>query len=90
MPCTLLQGEQQGTTRGAPKPCSGPFPAIDLGQWSHAAYADHLDMKRPREPPKVEEGPSPERSRLEEAQRIVEEYVNDLREIIKKLRKHPL
>jgi hypothetical protein len=29
-----------------------------------------------------------ENSRLEEARRIIEEYVDDLREIIKKLRQH--
>jgi hypothetical protein len=32
--------------------------------------------------------PAPKLSLLEEARRIIEEYANDLREIIKKLRRH--
>jgi hypothetical protein len=40
-------------------------------------------MNLAKEPPKEQE-----LSRLEEARRIIEEYANDLREIIKKLRKY--
>jgi hypothetical protein len=32
--------------------------------------------------------PKPKLSRLDEAWRIIEEYANDLREIIRKLRRH--
>lgn len=43
-------------------------------------------MKTPQEPrPEEDERPS-KQSRLEEARRIVEEYADDLRQIIKKLR----
>jgi signal recognition particle subunit SEC65 len=41
-------------------------------------------MIKPEEPNEKKE-PSP--SRLEEARRIIEEYANDLREIIRKLRR---
>lgn len=34
------------------------------------------------------EAPKPKPSRTEEAQRVIEEYLNDLREIIRKLRRH--
>jgi signal transduction histidine kinase len=34
------------------------------------------------------EAPKPKPSRMEEAQRVIEEYLNDLREIISKLRRH--
>jgi hypothetical protein len=46
-------------------------------------------MMPPKEPPLGKDQPSPEESRLEEAHRLIEEYANDLREIIKKLRRHP-
>jgi signal transduction histidine kinase len=39
-------------------------------------------MTKPAESDK----PEPKRTRLEEARRIIEEYANDLREIIRKLR----
>jgi hypothetical protein len=46
-----------------------------------------LGMKPPEEPhPDQKESP-PERTRFEQARRIVEEYADDLREIIKKLRR---
>ena len=46
-------------------------------------------MKPPEEPRQgKDEPPPPNLSRSEEARRIIEEYVNDLREIIKKLRRH--
>ncbi|MCP1767152.1 signal transduction histidine kinase [Bradyrhizobium japonicum] len=42
-------------------------------------------MNQPSDSDKPE--PKPKPTRLEEARRIVEEYVNDLREIIRKLRR---
>jgi hypothetical protein len=35
-----------------------------------------------------EEAPEPEPSHMKEARRLIEEYADDLREIIKKLRSH--
>ncbi|WP_165936141.1 MULTISPECIES: hypothetical protein [unclassified Bradyrhizobium] len=43
-------------------------------------------MSKPDEPSPGQE-PPPQPSRLEEAQRVVGEYVENLREIIKKLRR---
>jgi hypothetical protein len=43
-------------------------------------------MSPPDEPVR-KEAPKPKPSRLEEAQRIIEQYLNDLREIIEKLRR---
>jgi hypothetical protein len=37
--------------------------------------------------PQTDEEPPPKPSRLEEARRIIEEYADDLREIIRKLRR---
>ena len=45
-------------------------------------------MKRPNAHGSGEEAPKPKPSRSEEVLRIIEEYANDLREIIKKLRGH--
>ena len=45
-------------------------------------------MKPPDEPLPGKDEPPPKPSRLEEARRIIEEYAADLREIIKKLRRH--
>jgi hypothetical protein len=45
-------------------------------------------MNSLKEPRPQEHDPEPEPSRLEEARRVIQEYANDLREIIKKLRKH--
>jgi hypothetical protein len=42
-------------------------------------------MSKPDEPGPGQE-PTPQPSRLEEARRIIEEYADNLREIIKKLR----
>ncbi|MCP3402028.1 MULTISPECIES: hypothetical protein [unclassified Bradyrhizobium] len=42
-------------------------------------------MKPPPEEPRPEDSPS-EPTRVEQARRIIEEYANDLREIIEKLR----
>jgi hypothetical protein len=45
-------------------------------------------MSQPNDPPPTKDAPKPEPSRLEEARRIIEEYAENLREIIKKLRRH--
>ena len=44
-------------------------------------------MKPPDKPRLGEDEPPPQLSRSEEALRIIEEYTNQLREIIKKLRR---
>jgi hypothetical protein len=44
-------------------------------------------MKPPEEPRPEKNEPLPKLSRSEEARRIIEEYANDLLEIIKKLRR---
>lgn len=43
-------------------------------------------MSQPNKPSQGKETPKPKPSRLEEARRIIEEYADELREIIKKLR----
>lgn len=53
---------------------------VALGRW-----IEHRSMK-PDEPSPGQE-PPPEPSHLREARRVVEEYVESLREIIKKLRR---
>ena len=40
------------------------------------------------DPDPRKEAPKPKPSRVEEAQRVMEEYLDDLREIIRKLRLH--
>jgi hypothetical protein len=49
------------------------------------AHADNRVMKKPREELDLAE-PSSKPTRLEEARRVVEEYTDDLRQIIKKFR----
>jgi hypothetical protein len=44
-------------------------------------------MVSPDKPNPDKEAPKPKPSRVQEARRTIEEYVNDLREIIKKLRR---
>jgi hypothetical protein len=45
-------------------------------------------MKPPKEPQRDKEDEPPSKpTRLEEALRVIEEYANDLREIIRKLRR---
>jgi hypothetical protein len=44
-------------------------------------------MNQSDEPTPAKKAPKSEWSRLEEARRVIEEYANDLREIIAKLRK---
>jgi hypothetical protein len=45
-------------------------------------------MNKPDEKASGKEAPQPKPSRLEEARRLIEEYADDLREIIKRLRRH--
>ena len=45
-------------------------------------------MKPAEEPRPGKEADNPNPSRLEEARRMIEEYANDLREILRKLRQH--
>jgi hypothetical protein len=51
---------------------------------------NHLVMVSPDQPAPDKEAPKPKLSGSEEALRIIEEYANDLREIIKKLRRRLL
>jgi hypothetical protein len=44
-------------------------------------------MKPPEEPPPGKEEPPPKLSRSEEARRVIQEYADELREIIKKFRR---
>jgi hypothetical protein len=45
-------------------------------------------MKPPKEPPPGKDESSPKSLNLDVARRVIEEYAADLREIIKKLRRH--
>jgi hypothetical protein len=45
-------------------------------------------MSKPGEQHTGKEVPVPKPPRMEEARRLIEEYADDLREIIKKLRRH--
>ena len=49
--------------------------------------SDRCDMKPSDELRRVDKDDRPKPSRSEEARRIIEEYANHLREIIKKLRR---
>jgi hypothetical protein len=48
---------------------------------------DHR-VSKPGEPPAGKEAPEPSRSYPEEARRLIEESADDLRAIIKKIRRH--
>ena len=48
-------------------------------------FSDNRAMNAPDKPTKGKEAPKPKLSRQEEVLRIIEEYADDLREIIKKL-----
>ena len=45
-------------------------------------------MNKPGEPHTGKGAPEPKPSRVEEARRLIEEYADDLREVINKLRRH--
>jgi hypothetical protein len=58
--------------------------SVDLDQRSGFGYLDRPDMKPPLEEPRSgQEAPNPKPSRLEEAGRIIQEYADDLREVMK-------
>ena len=59
---------------------------FDLAQCPLWFCADRCDMKPSDEPRLGKNEPPPKLSRSEEARRIIDEYANHLREIIKKLR----
>ena len=61
--------------------------AFDLAQCTLWSCADRCDMKPPDKPGVDKDEPPPKLSRSEEALRIIEEYADHLREIIKKLRR---
>jgi hypothetical protein len=67
-----------------PVPLPKKGDGLDLAQWPFLFSPNIRVMNKPDE---VDQGkPRPKPPRSEEALRIIEEYVNDLREIIKKLR----
>jgi hypothetical protein len=55
-----------------------------IGKLSRVAPESTLNQ--PDEPTPTKKAPKPAPSRLEEARRVIEQYTNDLREIIAKLR----
>jgi hypothetical protein len=59
---------------------------LDLAQWPFLSAPNIRVMNKPDEEDQGKPRLKPSRS--EKALRIIEEYVNDLREIIKKLRQH--
>jgi hypothetical protein len=67
-----------------PVPLQKKVDGLDLTQWPFMSSPNIRVLNKPDE---VDQGkPRPKPSRSEEALRIIEEYANDLREIIKKLR----
>ena len=60
---------------------------FDLAQWSFWFCADRCDMKPSDKPRLGKDEPPPKLSRSEDARRIIQEYIDNLREIIKKLRR---
>jgi hypothetical protein len=61
---------------------------FDLGQWSLWFSQKHRDMNPPREEPRPgKDEPQSKLTRSEEVRQIIQEYVDDLREIIRKLRR---
>ena len=61
--------------------------SFDLAQCILGSCADLSDMKPPDKPRVDKDEPPPKLSRSEEALRIIEEYADQLREIIRKLRR---
>jgi hypothetical protein len=61
--------------------------AFDLAQCTLWSSPDRWDMKPSDKPRLDKDKPPPKLSRSEEALRIIEEYADHLREIIKKLRR---
>ena len=63
--------------------------SFDLAQCILGSCADRYGMKPPDKPPLGKDEPPLKLSRSQEALRIIEEYAEQLREIIKKLRRRP-
>jgi hypothetical protein len=61
---------------------------FDLCQRSPVVLCEPLAMRPSDEPGPHREAPEPKPSLVEEARRIIEQYADDLREIIRKLRRH--
>ncbi|GMO10605.1 MULTISPECIES: hypothetical protein [Bradyrhizobium] len=66
-------------TLSGPRPCQK---SVDLSQWPPAVRVKSSGMIEPQ--PEKRAAPKP--THLEEARRVIEEYIANLREIIKKLR----
>jgi hypothetical protein len=60
---------------------------FDLAQWFLWLSADRRGMKPPEQPRPGKVERPPKLSRSEDARRIIQEYIDNLREIIKKLRR---
>ena len=60
---------------------------LDLAQWFLLALCRPWGMKPPEEPRPGKVERPPKLSRSEDARRIIQEYIDNLREIIKKLRR---
>ncbi|WP_210161920.1 hypothetical protein [Bradyrhizobium diazoefficiens] len=73
---------------GVDKQAAGPLPSVDPSQRLPVVHGEPLAMSPSDEPGPHREAPEPKPSRVEEARRIIEEYADDLREIIRKLRRH--
>ena len=65
----------------------GRLVPFDLAQRSPLGRSDHCDMNPSDKPRRVDKDEPSKLSRSEEARRIIEEYADHLREIIKKLRR---
>ena len=63
-------------------------PPFDPSQCPAAVLDKLLAMSSSDEPRPHREAPEPKPPRVEEARRIIEEYAETLREIIRKLRRH--
>jgi hypothetical protein len=62
--------------------------SFDPSQRWPAVLGKPLTMNSSDEPSPVRKTPEPQPSRVDEARRIIEEYADSLREIIRKLRRH--
>lgn len=78
--------ECQSTSAGAGGARAGPA-CLDLAQCSHWPRPDRRDMNRSDKPRVGKDKRPPKLSRSEEARRIIQEYVENLRKIVKKLRR---
>jgi len=61
--------------------------AFDLAQCSYSVLTDRLNMKPPKAKGRPDrKAPKPKPSRLEAVRKVIGQYADDLREVIKKLR----